>query len=171
MARRRLSARKKPPVEFTDAPDVQAMAVTLIGLYHEHLCEAKIKYLFRSGTWNKLKRETWGTAEKVGPKWKHLSGFDFVITINKDIWDSNFSPNRAAVEALLDHELQHCCKTVNDKTGEPLFYIQGHDVEDFVSIIRRNGLWSNALMQMHRAGAEYQQAQLVFEKKLQAVGS
>jgi hypothetical protein len=68
-----------------------------------------------------------------------------------------------ALKALVDHELQHCCKT-EDKQGNPVWYIQGHDVEDFVSVIRRNGLWSNALMAMHKVGSDFQQAELAFDK-------
>lgn len=150
-------------VEFLDAPDVQAMAVRLIDDHHSHLAEARIKYLFRDGPWLKLKKETWGTAEKVTGKYGYLTGFDFIITINQEIWFSNIRYKPEAMEALVDHELQHCCRDEDEKTGDPIWYIQGHDVEDFVSVIRRHGLWSDALVKMHNAGNEFTQIQMHFE--------
>ena len=38
--------------------------------------------------------------------------------------------------ALVDHELEHCC----EEDGK--YFIQGHDVEDFLAVIKRNGFWT-----------------------------
>ncbi len=147
--------------EFTDALDVQAMAATLIKEIHKHLAEAKIRYLFREGPWERQKKETWGTAQRITGQVKYLTGYDFIITISREVWQSNITFRREMMEALLDHELQHCCKD-EDQAGNNVWYIQGHDVEDFASIVRRHGLWSEELIRLMKVSEEYAQGQIDF---------
>jgi hypothetical protein len=64
-------------------------------------------------------------------------------------------------EALLDHELQHCSAGTDD-AGNKVWYIQGHDVEDFHAIIRRHGLWSPALKKIETALEMRNQTELDF---------
>lgn len=131
--------------EFYDASDdVVALARDIIQEYHSHLVEAKIKYLFRTGNWEVKKRETWGQAKKVGKEVNFLTGYDFIVTVHRDVWEQL---NEEEKRALLDHELQHCSAGTDD-AGNKIWYIQGHDVEDFYAIIRRHGLWSKALRKM-----------------------
>lgn len=131
--------------EFYEASEsLEALARELIQKHHGHLIEANIKYLFRTGNWEAKKRETWGQAKKVGKEVKYLTDYDFIITIHRDVWEQINDDER---RALLDHELQHCCAGTDD-AGNKVWYIQGHDVEDFYAIIRRHGLWSKALRKM-----------------------
>ncbi|MDU2064388.1 MAG: putative metallopeptidase [Sporomusaceae bacterium] len=128
--------------EFYDASDdLIEMASELIQENHSHLVEAKIKYLFRDGTWEVKRRETWGQAKKVGKELNFLTGYDFIVTIHQDVWWQLGVEHR---KALLDHELQHCSAGTDDH-GNKTWYIQGHDFEDFQAIVRRHGLWSPAL--------------------------
>lgn len=60
-------------------------------------------------------------------------------------------------DALIDHELQHCCRGEDNNDGEPTWYIQGHDFEDFTTIIRRHGLWTDALREIPDAEQSFQQ--------------
>lgn len=131
--------------EFYDAPEqLVDMAHDLIEKYHGHLIEARIKYLMRDGTWNTQKRETWGQAKKVGKEVNFLTGYDFIITVHSEVWKQL---NQAEQEALLDHELQHCFAGTDD-VGNKIWGTQGHDVEDFYAVIRRNGLWSKQLKKL-----------------------
>lgn len=129
------------------------MATELINDHHSHLAEAKIGYFFRSGTWTSNKREVWGKAQTVTGLMKHVTGLDFIITINQDIW---VCLNDAQQRALVDHELQHCCKD-EDKNGYPVWYTQGHDFEDFAAIIRRHGLWTEGLASITKAEKAHRQ--------------
>lgn len=131
--------------EFYDASeDLESLARDIIQEHHSHLVEANIKYLFRTGNWEVKKRDTWGQAKKVGKEVNFLTGHDFIVTIHRDVWEQ-LSPDHK--RALLDHELQHCSAGTDD-AGNKVWYIQGHDVEDFHAIIRRHGFWSPALRKM-----------------------
>jgi len=146
--------------EYFDAPEVEEVARQLINTIHGHLAEAKIKYLFRTGDWSTQKRETWGKAQRITGQQAFLTGLDFVITIHRDVWSQLTSEERMA---LVDHELSHCCRGDDDPNGNPTWYIQGHDVEDFIGIIRRHGLWRPALKKLHKAVQEHEQLTL-FER-------
>ena len=124
--------------------ELETIARELIQDHHSHLVEARIKYLFRTGNWEVKKRETWGQAKKVGKEVNYLTGYDFIITIHRDVWDQLEGKEK---RALLDHELQHC-SAGSDDAGNKIWYIQGHDVEDFYAIIKRHGLWSKSLRKM-----------------------
>lgn len=159
MARRRMGVRPpKEKPELKEAPEVQELATRLIDNIHTHLAEANIKYLFRTGKWELRGRTIYGRAEKVSAKWRHLTGYDFVITINRDIWFANKPEIR---QAILDHELTHCARGEDDKQGNPKWYIMPHSVEDFVSIIRRHGLWTTELQNVVKANNEYEQLSLL----------
>jgi hypothetical protein len=158
---RRKTGGVKPPKEkpeLKEAPEIQEMAARLIDNIHTHLAEAKIKYLFRTGKWELRGKTLYGRAEKVSAKWKYLTEFDFVVTINRDIWFVNKPEIR---QAILDHELTHCARGEDDKQGNPKWYIMPHTVEDFVSIIQRHGLWTNELKNVVKANQEYEQLSLL----------
>jgi len=159
MGRKRVFSLKqtKEKPELKEAAEVQELAARLIDKYHSHLAEARIKYLFRTGEWLKKGRIVYGKAEKVPAKWNYLTGYDFVITINQEAWMTGTPEFR---EALLDHELEHCCKD-EDKQGNPKWYIQPHTVEDFASIIRRHGLWDDCLKLVNRAREEFEQISML----------
>lgn len=131
--------------EFYDASeDLESLARDIIEEHHSHLVEANIKYLFRTGNWEVKKRDTWGQAKKVGKEVNFLTGHDFIVTIHRDVWEQLSLEHK---RALMDHELQHCSAGTDD-AGNKIWYIQGHDVEDFHAIIRRHGFWSPALRKM-----------------------
>lgn len=146
--------------EFYDASEEMiSLAKDLIEDHHGHLVEANIKYLFRTGNWEVKKRDTWGQAKKVGKEVNFLTGgIDFLIIIHRDVWEQLTPDDK---KALLDHELQHCSAGTDD-AGNKIWYIQGHDVEDFHAIIRRHGLWSPALKKIETALEMRNQRELDF---------
>jgi hypothetical protein len=145
--------------EFYDASEnLIELAHEIIEECHSHLVEANIKYLFRTGNWEVKKRETWGQAKKVGQEVNFLTGYDFIITIHQEVWDQLNLEDR---KALLDHELQHC-SAGTDNAGNKIWYVQGHDLEDFHAIIRRHGLWSPALKKLENL---LNQIELQFEQQ------
>lgn len=149
--------------DFTKAPEVEFLARQLIPKYHEHLASANIAYLFRRGKWKSKGSTVLGKAAKVTGQHQYLTSLDFIITINEQEWRK---ADPATKEAILDHELAHCGM---DGTG---WVIHLHDVEDFASVIRRRGLWSEGL-QLFKAASERYEQESLFPKAVQkkAAGS
>lgn len=172
--------RPYPPADFgwfAPAPEVLAWIKTQIlakdgYLYnpdHDHLIDADVQILW-SGVENISKqRQVLGQCEKVffkGGAWsvarqelQMIQWFgdvpDFLITL-----DANYCSECDDAEfcALVEHELYHIAQALdkfgaprfNQQTGEPVFAIRGHDVEEFVGVVRRYGA-SSAVQKMVEA--------------------
>lgn len=146
------SAEVQRDIEYIDAPEVRKIAQELINTVedHAHLKKAKLGFLFRvKGTSWKEKGETvMGKAVKVPGREKYYSGLDLLVIINGDIWNDALPLNTK--RALVDHELSHF---FHDKEKETWSVI-GHDVEDFVRVIQRHGLWNKAARVFVEAGSK-----------------
>lgn len=161
--------RPYPPTDmgwFAPAPEVLAWIKAQIldkngYLYnpdHHHLVDADLQILW-SGVENISKqRQVLGQCEKVffkGGAWSvarqelQMIGWfgdvpDFLITL-----DANYCGECDDAEfcALVEHELYHVAQALdeygaprfNQRTGEPVFAIRGHDVEEFHGVVRRYG--------------------------------
>lgn len=81
---------------------------------------------------------------------------DFIITIDAMFWAESGNPERFA---LIEHELYHCAQAVdefgaprfNQETGRPVFAIRGHDVEEFVGVVRRYGAEASGVKELIEA--------------------
>lgn len=132
-----------PRRSYQDAPpEIVAMAQRLIEECDELAvaADAKVKYLFVDRKWNKL-----GECARATGKWRFLTGFDFVITLNKEAWENMDDQSR---RALLHHELSHIEKR-DDK-----WVLRRHDIEEFFSTASRFGLWSESLKIMSQIVGE-----------------
>lgn len=125
---------------------------------HEHLQEAEIGFLWTNVENTKRQRMILGQCQLVtqsGDKWSQGRSLfqlhewfdlqpDFLITI--------FAPRAVVMSdaefmALIEHELYHAAQDrdafgepkFNSDTGKPVFAIRGHDVEEFVGVVRRYG--------------------------------
>ena len=119
MARRRSGVRtpKEKPTFREASEQLQEVAARIIDKYHSHLGEANIKYLFRTGKWEVRGKTIYGKAAKASSQVKYVSGgFDFIVTINKDVWDANTSAEKR--EAVLDHVLTYCGRGEDDKVTQ-----------------------------------------------------
>jgi hypothetical protein len=133
----------------------------LYGIHHAHLEQAFIGCLWTNAQNTRQQRRIVGQAEmpermNKGGKWQKarseqqliewfggiphfLLTFDAVYAADCD--DASFC-------ALVDHELCHCAQDVDEfgapkfkkDTGMPIFTMRGHDVEEFVSVVRRFGI-------------------------------
>ena len=148
----------KESVEYTHAPEVEAVARQLIRLYHPHLMKGvRIEYRFVSKTPRSGGKETWGTCRRVGGLHAQLAarpeigdggeilGVEgapfFCITISRPIW---LALNEAQQAALVDHELCHAQvdEEADPDGGEPAkLSVRPHDLEEFACVVRRHGLW------------------------------
>jgi hypothetical protein len=152
MARpRRFKTPKEPKgPKYMVAPEVEALASKIIDDHHSHLAEARIKYLFRNGKWAKKAKTMLGQAKLATDDVRFIAEYDFIIFINLAVWNTAIPAWR---EALLDHELSHCdCS--QDKAGNKKWGIVDHDVQEFVSVVRRHGLWEVDLQRMVKAANE-----------------
>jgi hypothetical protein len=69
---------------------------------------------------------------------------DFLITLDS-VWV--WHRPMIAFLALLEHELYHCSQATDEhgfarfrqSDGKPIYTIRGHDVEEFVGVVRRYG--------------------------------
>ncbi len=157
--------------DFRPAPELTAWAAeTFIAAGsklenpdHEHLRDATIGFLwttvaasrhmntivgqaemprFQGGKWSKRRQE-----QQMEEWFGELP--DFVITI-----DAGYAAQCDDITfcALIEHELYHCGQQVNEfgapkfssSTGLPVYGIRGHDVEEFVGIVRRYGVGAAA---------------------------
>lgn len=100
------------------------------------LAQAEMPFL-RGGAWQK------GRVEQQMREW-FGDVPDFVLT-----FDAEHAAECSDIEfcALVDHELCHCAQALDEygcpkftKEGVPKFAIRGHDVEEFVSVVRRFGV-------------------------------
>lgn len=167
---------------FEPSPELEAWAVetfirpgaALQNPEHEHLQSARVGFVWTTVANSRHMNPIAGQAERPmfqGGKWAKRrqemqmeSWFgevpDFVITI-----DANYARqcDDASFCALIEHELYHCGQAKNDfgmpkftQSGLPVFAIRGHDVEEFVGIVRRYGVGSaaGATARLVQAGLE-----------------
>lgn len=117
--------------------EVVEMADQLICTHHEHLMDQVVGLLFRSERSTSGGQEILGQTSKVSDKMNALlpqeEQMDFLIWIARDWW---YAASQEQKKALLDHELCHC---------GPEGKMRPHEVEEFVEIIERHGLWHRSL--------------------------
>lgn len=165
---------------FAPAPDVLEWIRGVIldpagELYnpdHAHLADASIGILWTTAVCRSKGRTVIGMAEIPAfrcNQWQRArqeqqlrewfgSVPDFVIT-----FDAFYSDQARDIEflALVEHELYHCSQAedefgeprFNKETGLPIYSIKGHDVEEFVGVVRRYGVVSEAVKDLVIAAA------------------
>lgn len=155
-----------PEVEFLPAPEITdwirdvllSQDSPLFNEDHVHLDDAQIGCLWTSKYYTKHQREVMGLCEVPniqGNTWlkgrmeQQLTEWfggvpDFVLTF--------YAPFANAITnaewcRLIEHEVYHCGQQLDDygmpkftKEGVPKFGIRGHDVEEFVGVVRRYGI-------------------------------
>jgi hypothetical protein len=134
----------------------------------EHLKDAMVGYLFRShevSSKGKIEAATAHLASQLitgggGKYWNNMlqlkiieicgSQPDFIILIDQHIWAGLDLEQRVA---LIHHELMHCeqerdefgAPKFSKLTGQPMWRIQGHDIEEFSEVVAMHGVWNQEL--------------------------
>lgn len=131
----------------------------LVNPDHAHLSDAHIGFLWTNCHNAKQMRVVLGQTEIMPPmamgKWQRARAIqqveewfggempDFLITFSAP---ACAGMNDASFCALVEHELYHCGQALDDfgmpkfnKEGQPVYAIRGHDVEEFVGVVRRYG--------------------------------
>ena len=117
---------------------------------HEHLKKARIAIAWNL-SWkpDADERLVLGKCKKGADLERQMHGFDFVILLNKDIWQKSLEKfGNKLKRALMDHELCHAqvCRDSDgeikkDDQGRICYRIRKHDLEEFREIIERHGIW------------------------------
>lgn len=96
-----------------------------------------------------------GKCVKVSALHKEFSGFDFVIVLNKEFWDSFDDAKRLA---LVDHELCHAAPALDkhgihrvDERGRWMWRMVKHEIEEFYCIVERHGCYKADLRRFAEA--------------------
>lgn len=131
---------------YRHAPEVKTIADKLINKHHRDLRDVKhrIRYVFRDEAQTTKGRVVMGKARTVGglnawlaePIDGETPAF-YVMEIAEDEWDMLDEHQRVA---LVDHELCHYAPEVNDE-GVWQLKIRAHDLEEFVAVVARHGMW------------------------------
>lgn len=151
--------------EFRAAPDLTdwlmsafiAPDATMLNTDHAHLRDAHIGCLWTNVPNNRQMRTVLATAEmptfrygawqKARQEQQMMEWFgdipDFVLTFGAD-WAETASDIKFC--AVAEHELLHCAQAIDGfgmpkfkSDGRPSYAIKGHDVEEFVGVVRRYG--------------------------------
>jgi hypothetical protein len=150
----KLQARKKITVKLLEREHSGKVTTPyrimeeLVQEHHHHLVDAKIAIAWRYGKKADADGRLWlGQAKKGSDLDRSLHGYDFVIILNFEAWNSS-SFTEDMMRALMDHELTHCAVS-NDSNGEPkmdesgktVYRIRKHDLEEFREVVARHGQW------------------------------
>lgn len=117
----------------------KAIADILIPVFHSHLTNAKVAYLFKQHVGGRGVT-LMGKTKLASGQMQFLASVDFIIEINHTTWAGASLPMRAA---LIDHELSHC--GVDDNSA--YCFIQ-HDIEEFFGVVQRWGQWHSSVTTM-----------------------
>ena len=72
--------------KFFPADEVESLSKKIIQKYHSILIDARIKYSFKDGTWNKNGNPCPGDIKKMSPYISDLAKIDFGMIINYKLW-------------------------------------------------------------------------------------
>jgi hypothetical protein len=96
-----------------------------------------------------------GKCVKASDLQRELAEYDFVILLNRDMWQDGFSEEQRC--ALMDHELCHATVARDkdnvakrDERGRIVWRTRKHDIEEFQSVVERHGCYKSDLDQFAR---------------------
>lgn len=165
---------------FRPAPELEdwARAVFIAGdgplhnVEHQHLNDAAVGFAWTAEENVKAGMRVLGQAELMPPmamgKWQRARAIeqmkdwfgclpDFLVTV--DVVSGTFDD--ASFCALVEHELYHCAQATDAfgypkfhrDSGDPIWGIRAHDVEEFVGVVARYGTEATGTTELVKAGA------------------
>lgn len=149
---------------------------------HDHLGQAKIGFVWTNEPNEKKGHMVLGTCSLMPPtgdKWSAGRATQQIVDWFGEMPDFLivlYAPEAAVMDdasfmALVEHEMYHAAPKTDSygspmhskETGEPLFAIRGHDIEQFVGVVRRYGgraAMVEALVDAANAGPEIAEANI-----------
>lgn len=163
---------KKVAFQFIDPderpePEPYELLRELRAEQHFGAAEAKIGLAWQKGIKPDADgRLMLGKCVKATDLQRELVDWDFVILLNREVWDEiDFRTEKKM--ALLDHEMCHAARAV-DSDGEPridtkgraVWRVRGHDIEEFREVAARHGCYKHDLEKFAQALIERKQEPL-----------
>jgi hypothetical protein len=133
---------------LVEAPEeVTTLAARIIEKEHQGLAEAHISYWMINGNWTKGGETVEADLQLVTGANRKETGNIFRVLINQKTWD-NAKPEYRAY--LLDNQFERCGKGESGN-GEVRWYKRDWPVKAFPGVIRRHGLVTPEIDQLHKA--------------------
>lgn len=125
--------KKKGPIkrEFVLSDEMKFLGQEIIKEERLDVHPAKIEFVLVTPN---ISKTAAGKCIKTGKELKFFSDLDFVIEISGDLWDALDTPTK---RILLEHQLRHILVLQNDKSGDWVFKIKKHDIQDFGKIVSK----------------------------------
>ncbi len=136
-------------VIYRAAPELAGPCRELINEHHQHLLDANIAYMFRSGKWLLNDKPRMGQAIIVPPVWRALTGYDLVLVVNEHGYLTQTGNKKVA---MLDNLLSYfsppktCPEGLAYTTRQP-------DIQEFSDVVRRRKMCFSNLPSIPEAGA------------------
>ena len=130
--------KKYDALDRRNAPEIYRLIDRLVKAHHSSdLCDARIGAMYVYDVKPDCDEIVWwAKACLVSGKAQEYEPHDFRIEINFTIWNTLTNDQKRAV---MDHELCHCGRLEDEKTGTERYYIRKHDLEEFHDIVARYG--------------------------------
>jgi hypothetical protein len=145
---------------YQESQEAADIARLLIQEVHEHLADYDITFLLSDakpkevgGCTSIAKASMMNDLERYfhGQGYAHEAA-TFKVVIVGQVWAA-LKPKQK--KALIDHELSHFRVKADEKTGENLPMVAGHDMEEFAEVLARNGRWNDDIVLFFdRAGVQ-----------------
>lgn len=149
-----------PSASHWPAPEAAEIGRSLLQ-HHEHLMPIRVEYVFRDEAVKDGDGAVWGRAHKLTGMKAMLATADaensngcdfFILEFAWDIWRLLSPAQRLA---LVDHEMSHLGVEITD-AGNHKLVLRRHDVEEFVGVVSRHGLWRPILADLVSAAGPTQ---------------
>jgi hypothetical protein len=127
---------------YGSAEGVESIASGLIANFHAELGTARILYCFVDSVGTKGGRELAGKVRKFAGFQEWALEMDFAVEVGLDKWNDLTESQRTA---LIDHLLERCTGEEDEDSGEMRWKIREPDVQEFSSILHRQGAWNEDL--------------------------
>lgn len=123
------------------------------GLVEKHNVKFSLHYVYPY-----ISKNTWAHIIRTGPQLKMYSDIDYIIEVSGQIWEIADDKQK---DILIEHELEHLLLSENDE-GVIKMQMTGHDLEDFIKIIKKYGIdWTE-----QRSAIQARLEELEEERKL-----
>lgn len=128
---------------YENAEGVEAIATTLIPSYHPDLATARFRFVFKEKASKKGGKLVQGAVKKMSDLMIFLIDADYLVEVPLEVWNEADATKRTA---LVDHLLERCYGEEDEESGEMKWKIREPDVQEFSSILRRHGTWTEDLV-------------------------
>lgn len=120
--------------EYVKSEDLEVLADKVIHNKNMDIADVAINYLL---VYPHINKQTAGRCSRANNLLKVYGNCDYVIQMSGNLWDKL---DEKTQEILMWHELLHVYAVMNEKTGEMVYKIRDHDVQDFSIIIGAHGI-------------------------------